>query len=413
MLTRRAPAGALGTGCTRRRCIGAATGLLLAGCGSGAPPTAADGADCGAASPLRDPLPADALDSGQQPAPQVPLPPAQAAALEELLQRVIDRTGAPAVDAAVLVPGRGLWHGRLGWADRPGGRRVDAGTEFWWASCGKALTASLVLRAEQAGLLHRDDPLDRWFAPLALPAATRVLDLLRHTSTLLSYNHPSLNADPVARHTSPEELLARVLPRSRNGCPGRSFSYSNTNYLLLALLVQRVWNRPFHELVQAQLAAPLGLRLRALKPAEQPDTLARTHGADGLVQPQPGLSSLLGAGEVVGSAADWVRAWESLLQGRLAGPAAPRWDRLLDMALPNADSRSWYGLGVMAMDWRDARGRPRLWLAHTGGAQAGSNAVVLWDPLVRAHAAVAVNSSVSAVAVANALLSALEATAGP
>lgn len=57
--------------------------------------------------------------------------------------------------------------------------------------------------------------------------------------------------------------------------------------------------------------------------------------------------------------------------------------------------------------------RSRLWLAHTGGALAGSNAVVLCDPLARAHPALAVNSSESAVAVANALLSALEAAAGP
>jgi CubicO group peptidase (beta-lactamase class C family) len=121
---------------------------------------------------------------------------------------------------------------------------------------------------------------------------------------------------------------------------------------------------------------------------------------------------LLGAGDVVGSASDWVHAWEALLQGRLAGPAAPRWTPLLDMALPDPDSRSWYGLGVMAMDWRDARGRARLWLAHTGGARDGGNAVVLWDPLVGAFAAVAVNGTGSAVAIANALLTALEDSAG-
>lgn len=397
----------------RRRRLVATAALSLAGCGTRMRPLADAGeAACTDDPPLRSALraalPDDALDVPMRPATTDPLSGTLAAALDAMLQRATDRLDAAAIDAAVIVPGRGLWQGRVGWADRPGRRRVDARTEFWWASCGKAVTASLVLRAEQAGLLSRVDPLDRWFGRGAWPARTRVLDLLRHTSTLLSYNHPSLRFDPTARYARPDQLLDRVRPHGLAGCPGQRFSYSNTNYLLLALLLEQVWGQPFHVLVQAQLADPLGLRLRALQPAEQPAALALAHHRDGHAQRLPGLSSLLGAGDIVGGAADWVRFWEALLQGRVAGPAAPRWAQLLDMELPNPDSRSWYGLGVMALDWRDAQGRDRLWLAHTGGAQDGSNAIVLWDPLVRAYAAVAVNSAASAAAVANALQAALE-----
>jgi D-alanyl-D-alanine carboxypeptidase len=359
---------------------------------------------------LRTSLPPDSLPAPHQltslALPELP----QAGALRSQLETVFTLVNMPAVDAALLVPGVGRWHARLGWADQPAQRPLQADTEFWWASCGKAVTASLVLQAEQAGLLSRQDRLSRWFSEVPRADVTLVEDLLQHTTRLLSYNHPSLAQDPIATYRSPEELLTLVTPGSQVGCPGLQFSYSNTNYLLLALILERVFAQPLTALVQARISAPLGIQVRALAPREQSPRLALAHDAQGQVIPQPGLSSLIGAGNMVGNSADWSALWWALLEGRLAGQPEPRFARLLDMQMPDPDSSSWYGLGVMVLDWRDRQGRARTWIAHTGGAQGSSNALLLWDPLLKVSAAVAVNGPASAAAVANALLTTLEAS---
>jgi D-alanyl-D-alanine carboxypeptidase len=386
---------------------------LVAGCSGSVdvdvPPSAVA---CPSAPVLRTPqrtgLPASVFPQSQG-SPRAEPPNAAASALDAAFDRALAASGGVAFDAALLRPGVLRWQRRAG--QRGGGLPVDEHTEFWWASCGKALTASLVLQAEGAGRLSVRDPVGRWFPELPRARETQLGHLLVHTSALLSYNDPVLGESERDRdrYRSPAELLERVLPRSVYGCPGLRFAYSNTNYLVLALVLEAIWERPFHELLHERIAQPLGLRsLRALAPREDPAALAQGHDAQGRVQPSAWLSSLVGAGNVLGSAADWVLAWQALLEGGLAGAPQPRFATLLEMGLP--DSRASYGQGVMVLDWRDLLGRERVWLAHTGGAREGSNAVVFWDPLLQTYGAVASNSPASAAAMGNALLTALEAS---
>lgn len=384
---------------------------LLAGCGGSvevvvAPSSVACPAAPGVQTPRRNALPSDVFPPPYNAAHTEPPTGAASSRLDVAFDRALAASGGVAFDAALLQPGVLQWQRRAG--QRGGGLLVDDRTEFWWASCGKALTATLLLKAASEGRLRLGDRLGRWYPELPRANETLLSDLLVHTSAMLSYNDPVLGTDPVARYRSPAELLALVQPRSAYGCPGLRFAYSNTNYLLLALVLESVWDRPFHELLQERIAQPLGLTsLRALAPREEPAQLAQGHDAQGRLRGQPELSSLIGAGNVLGSAADWVRVWQALLDGRLAGPAQPRFAPLLDMGLPA--SRAWYGQGVMVLDWRDLQGRERTWLSHTGGARESSNAVVLWDPLLQVYVAVASNSPAPAGAMANALLVALEA----
>jgi D-alanyl-D-alanine carboxypeptidase len=397
----------------QRREMLALGSALLAGCGGrvevDVPPSAVA---CPAApvvqTPRRAALPSGAFAPPYSAAQHEPPVAAASSRLDVAFDRALAASSGVAFDAALLQPGVWQWQRRAG--QRGGGLPVDGDTEFWWASCGKALTASLLLQAEGDGRLRLGDRLSRWYPELPRANETLLGDLLVHTSALLSYNDPVLGTDPVARYRSPAELLALVQPRSAYGCPGLRFAYSNTNYLLLALVLERVWGRPFHELLHERIARPLGLPgLRALAPREEPARLAQGHDAQGRLQGQPELSSLIGAGNVLGGAADWVRVWQALLDGRLAGPPQPRFVPLLDMGLP--DTRAWYGQGVMVLDWLDQQGRKRTWLNHTGGARDSSNAVVFWDPLLQVYGAVASNSPAPAGAMANALLTAVEAMA--
>jgi D-alanyl-D-alanine carboxypeptidase len=332
-----------------------------------------------------------------------PLP--ATARLNAEFDRLFATVGAVAIDAALLQPGIGLWSRRAG--QRGGGQAVGEDTEFWWASCGKALTASLVLQAEQTGLLRLSDPVSRWRPDMPRAEQTTILQLMQHLSGYLSYNHPIVGIDATDRYRSPTELLDLVRDRSTLNCPGLGFAYSNTNYLILALVLESVWARPFHELLNTRISQPLGLStLRALAPREQAERLALAHDAQGRSLTQVGLSSLVGAGNVLGSAADWTRVWQALLNGRLAGAPEPRFAPLLQFPAP--DLGLYYGRGAMVIDWRDNQGRDRTWLAHTGGSREGYNAVVFWDTRQRVYGAVVSSNRVPAAAMGNALLAELE-----
>lgn len=398
----------------RRHVLAALPCLGLAACGGqggtrsdgGSPPPSLDcPSRAYAGPPVRAALadaqwPTDAMPS------QVDLP------FGDRLDQALDALLLPArlvgVDAALSLPGDGRWSRRTGYRDLPARLVVDRSTEFWWASVGKLVTASLVMDAERLGMLRLDDVLSRWQPAMPQASQIRIVDLLDHTCGLLSYNHPSALGDgSVLKYLEPARLLAPAQARGLLSCPGTQFGYTNTGYLLLGLILESVWAKPFDALVEDHLRARLGAhRLRALRPGEISPSLAHSHRSDGTVLPQPGLSSLLGAGNLVGDAAAWVTYLQNVLTVDAAAAARRRFERLLPMGLEGA-GRAWYGLGVMTIDWSDKRDRTRLWLGHTGGGT-GANAVVFWDPLLKVYGAVAVNSPAPAAAVANTLLSALE-----
>ncbi|MES2582442.1 MAG: serine hydrolase domain-containing protein [Pseudomonadota bacterium] len=392
----------------RSVCAGGVMLVLAAGCGgtggsAAGPAAVSTGLSCQGAlpfvgAPLHAAPPANLLPAtsavtvGAADANR-PLPDTLTALLDQQVRDILSKTGAPAVTAAITIPGLGRWSSTLGLAQVLPAQQVDGGTAFYWGSVAKALTAVLVLQLVEEGTLRLDDSLSRWY-PL-IPQAERITlgQLLTHTSGLQTY------ASSAVELTQAPLLF----------CPGANASYSNAGYLVLGLIVEAVEQQPFHQSVQRRIAAPLGLpHLRALRPGEgAPAALATPH-AGRTPQPDPGAWMRLGAGNVVARAEDMVVFWQAVLSGRLLAPTTvqSQWKLLYQLFATATESKqgnTWFGQGVMLTEWTDGAGRLRTWLGHLGSIPT-ANAALLYDPAVDAYAAVAVNSEVSSTAVANALL---------
>ena len=171
------------------------------------------------------------------------------------------------------------WTGTSGYADVKAGRPVTADTVFPIASMSKTFTAALVLSLVDDGKLS----LDAKVAPLlpgvrlgsagkSIPAAITVRMLLDHTSGLADFFFgkgidKALMAARGATWTAQRALTFVGTPLSK---PGRSWHYSNTNYLLLGLLAERVGGAPFAEQVRERLFTPAGLEDAYVQVAEKP-----------------------------------------------------------------------------------------------------------------------------------------------
>jgi len=400
------------------RCHGAVllVAALVSGCGGTGGPAVGAMADaaaltCQTGLPFAGAPPHAALPASLFPAPAaIATPPAlMPEALGVLLdQQVADLlrlTGAPAVTAAITVPGLGGWRSTQGLAQAVPAQAVNEGTEFYWGSVAKPLTAVIILQLAQEGKLRLDDPLSRWYPQLPQAARITLAQLLAHTSGLQSN---VISASGLGAQT-PAQQLALLANMPLLFCPGTNVGYSNAGYLMLALVIEAIEQQAFDQSVQDRLATPLGLsHLRALRPGEEVSaTLAQPHeGRQPKADPNAWLR--LGAGNVVARAEDMVVFWQAVLSGQLLAPATvqSQWALLHALGPPTTASNqnnSWIGQGVMLSEWTDDRGHARTWLGHAGGIPT-ANAVLLYDPDVQAYAAVAVNSAVSSHAVANALL---------
>ena len=319
--------------------------------------------------------------------------------LDRAMRAALDKTGATAMSAAVGVPGSGLWSATR---TRDG---AASGLEFWWASVGKAFTAVAVLQAVESGELKLGDPLARWFPEFPNAKAITIDHLLTHTSGIYSFqSDPELRATPGWK--SPE-LLIDVARRHGNAfCPGEHWSYSNTGYVLLARILERVAGRPFHEILTQRIVDALGLEhTRALVPRADRTGIAEAHPS----KPEEAeagfdFSTPYGAGIVVSRADDMVRFWQALLAGRLLQPETVR--AQFERLWPMFGNGTFYGRGVMLYEVPQAEGAPTIWLGHGGGAP-GIKAVVAWAPGARAFVAVVLDADGSAEATAHLLLEAL------
>lgn len=397
-------------------CLGA---LLFAACGGGGGAPLAPLA-CAAAGPYSGaPLHASLPDSHFPATPgsaaaSPPLPVALGALLDARVAAILVQTGAPAVAAAIAVPGLGRWASTQGLARVAPAAPATAATLFYWGSVAKALTAVLVLQLAEEGSLRLDDRLARWYPQMPQADLITIEHLLTHTSGLATNAQgapaPAATTSTTATTATTASLVQAAAATPSVFCPGTGASYSNTGYLMLGLIVQAVEQQNFDEVLRRRIAQPLGLQqLRAFGPGEEAPAALATPHRQREAQADTGAWLRIGSGNVMAGADEMLTVWQAVLSGRLLQTAAVRrqWARLYP--LPNANTPGagqalwWYGQGVMLQEWADEQGRVHQWLGHLGSIPT-ANATVLYDPTVGAYVSAAVNSEVSSAAVAQALL---------
>jgi D-alanyl-D-alanine carboxypeptidase len=306
----------------------------------------------------------DAAPAANVPAPSATRPPLDPATLQQLVDGVVE-AGAPGAVALVRA-GQGTWQGASGLGDLGAKRRAWAGDRFRIGSVTKSFVATVVLQLVAEGSLGLDDRLQQWL-PGAVPDSQHITirQLLNHTSGLSDYTDDLLGPLRVkptrqayqqmaARRFTPRALVAMAARHRPLFPPGTRFSYSNTNYILLGLVVERVTGDRLAGQLHRRILAPLGLA-----DTELPGSQWRLHGRHlhgyappnrawlpsdgpaGLVDvTQSNPSWVWAAGAMISSAADLAHFYQALLGGRLLGP------ELLTAMQTTADASAVFGPGA-------------------------------------------------------------------
>lgn len=192
--------------------------------------------------------------------------------LRTLLQKGVEQ-GYPGV-AMIIQSGDGKTRSAaVGYSDLEHHTPLRTNDAFHMASINKTFTAVAILRLVDEGRLSLNDTLkDRLGEVVArIPYADRITvsQLLDHSSGIYATNNDmdylttviGPKADPT-RAWKPEEMIA-LADKDRSkpaGLPGEGHFYSDTNYVLLGMIVERVSGRPYKEYVTKTVLEPLGMR---------------------------------------------------------------------------------------------------------------------------------------------------------
>lgn len=311
------------------------------------------------------------------------------AAVRSTVAGMLKSRGLVGLSVAVVENGAIALAEGFGVRSRATGEPVAPDTMFAIGSITKQFTAACVLLLAEDGKLAVTDKVAKWYPALTRASDITLLDLMNHVSGYADYYPLDFVDRPMAAATPSDEVIRRFATRPLDFEPGARYSYSNTGYLILGRIVEKVSGQPFGAFLDRRVLKPLGMAHTAFEPDPLGPGCARGHmsfwlGAPEIV-PLEGPGWVAAAGAMFSTPSDLV-TWDlALVDGKVLKPesfelmTSPR--RLNDGTLSN------YGCGL-AMGNRGGV----AFLSHTGAVN-GFHALNIVVPSTRSAAVLFSNLS--------------------
>ncbi|MES1183354.1 MAG: serine hydrolase domain-containing protein [Myxococcales bacterium] len=336
-------------------------------------------------------LPAcSAEDHESQPDTAPPLPAAAAQELQGTLDGVIEADVAPGVAVVVRRPGYAAWSGAAGVADRATRAALAPSQRCRAGSVLKTAVATAVLQLVEQGKLSLDSN-----ATELLPAqiATRIPDaeqvtlrmLLDHTSGIPDFDDGAFDAhvaeDP--RHVwALDELLGLAFALPPTARPGETFSYSNTDYVLLGQIIERATGESWRKIVRERVFARAGMRDSSLPEEGNASCDGCSRGYEpiedelvDITEVDPSMAGPAGGDALITTTEDLAKLLQALTDGQLFDEPGTL-DTMLDFVAASVpeEATTGYGLGVARLQVGDTQ-----LFGHLGGA-VGFQTFMLFEP---------------------------------
>lgn len=294
------------------------------------------------------------------------LTPEQQKAVDRIAVEVLAETGVPSASVAV-VKDKQVYAQAYGNARLEPKTPATAQMRYKIASNSKQLAASAVLLLAQERKISLDDTVSRFLPGLTRAKEVTIRQLLSHTSGYQDYYPLDYVAPFMRNDVTPAEILEKWAKIPLNFEPGTKWQYSNTNYVIVGQIVEKITGKPLIHFLRTRLFLPLGM--------ETPIDLTReTLGAqDPIGYTQHALSParevapegngwMYAAGELAMTPGDLAMWDRSLMEGTVLKPESIR--ALTTEVLLKGGSGTKYALGLEIGTTGQGK---RRW-SHSGGA---------------------------------------------
>jgi D-alanyl-D-alanine carboxypeptidase len=294
----------------------------------------------------------------------------------------------------------------VGFSDREVRTPMKPADRLLLGSVGKTYVSAVTLQLVTEGKIGLDDPIAKhlgsapWFSRLPNASRITVRQLMNHTSGLVRYElNPKFTADLTANPDkvwTPEDRLAYLFDTAAPFAPGEGWDYSDTNYIVLGMIVERAGGASYYDQLRKRILQPLGLD--GTIPVESRTVPGLVQGYAGPNNPFGGSEWMIKDGRfainpqfewtgggLATTGEDLARWAKALYEGRVVD--ASLMDDLLDGVTARLGPETKYGLGVIV--------RPTalgITYGHSG-FMPGYQTDVMYFPKLKTAIAVQINSS--------------------
>jgi len=330
-------------------------------------------------------MPADSMMAGVLPADLV-------AKLDAAARTSLKEASTPGLVVGVRTPA-GTWTSAYGKADPAAGTPMDVGMNTRVGSLTKTFVGTMIMQLAETGKLSLDDHIDKYVPGVPNGDKISLRQLANMTSGVASYTRNTKFTDVYFAKPEtifkPDQLLAIGLSDSPIFAPGARFDYSNTNFVLLGLVIEKVTGRPIAESLKAMVLEPLKLTSTSWpgESTEIPAPYAQGFTLQGDVKGNTPLNAThwnpawgWTAGEVISNMGDLLVYGRALGTGQGLLSAASQIARLTSFPAPA-------GYGI-------AMGCSGGWVGHSGELP-GYNTTLFYDTQTDTTVAVQTNSDIA------------------
>lgn len=320
--------------------------------------------------------------------------------LQKVLDRGIEKYNVRGVSAAIVFDTDSMWTGASGISHDT--NSMKPGMLFSIGSITKIFVAALTLKLVENGTLSLEDSLSKWLPPYPyIDSNITIRQLLNHTSGIYMYWNNDDLWDALKKDRNriwkPEEVLEYI--KEPHFLPGESWGYSNTNYLLIAMIIEKASGESLSNGLREQLWEPHNLKNYYLWLADSiPENQAHVFGdnfqfgadeKDITFFPRASHESIgFGSSGIVTTAADLARWCKLLFEGSVLSDASMH-EMLTFIEFSPQYNMKGYGLGVQLFSKEIPNGEKAI--GH-GGANIGTASYMIYLPEYSVSIVVMVNA---------------------
>lgn len=315
--------------------------------------------------------------------------------IDAAVKKALAASGAPSASVAVVKDAQIVFANAYGSARLEPRLAAGADMRYCIGSVSKQFTATAILLLAEQGALSLDDKVGRFLPHLSRANEVTIRMLLSHTSGYRDYWPQDYVMPTMLVPTPPTVILDRWARAPLDFEPGTKWQYSNTNFVIAGLIIEKASGMPYMQFLRTRVLEPLGLKnvidldQGALAPT---DPTGYLRYALGPLRPAPKMGSgwLFAMGQLAMTASDLARWNLSVIEHRLLKPAS--YAALTTETLLKNGVATHYGLGISVSLDEDRR------VLRHAGEISGFTAANMVFPDERAAIVVLVNQDATDLA---------------
>lgn len=240
---------------------------------------------------------------------------------------------------------------------------ATAGTWYCIGSVTKQFTAALIMQFVEAQALHLDDHLDSVLANFPHASEVTIRQLLTHTTGLADFGVKEIADAGLLQMADvpPAQIVAMIADKPLEFAPGTRYEYSDTNYVALGMVLEKLAGRPYGAIVRERIAEPLHIEVAVSPPSSAEIARGYKPGQPPKLITAPSVGWGYAAGELFATVGGLL-AWDAaLFGGRVVGPQSLEL-MTRPVTLPDGTPTNYgFGLNVVVL-------RGRRVISHDGRA---------------------------------------------